>query len=323
MQIKDWGEEEIVGYLAKRFPVHEPLIGIGDDCAVLPNGMLVTTDGLLEGIHFIKEQIPPRDLGYKLVAVNVSDMAAKGGSPKYAFLTMALPLSTDAKWLKEVIDGIAEACAKWDIQLLGGDTDGSKRDLFFNLMLIGSGAEIKYRHEAKPGDTICVTGYLGDAGAGLRALQKQIAETPAVRTLIHAHFHPEPSPAEGQWLAKQEKVHAMMDISDGLDLDLNRLIKASKCSALVERTKLPLSTPLLETCEKHHWDTSELALSGGEDYCLIATVAKGDYESLSKQFHNEFGHPLFAIGEITDKMSPVVYHPPVQQNLKRYDHFHN
>lgn len=317
MQIKDWGEEEIVGYLAKRFPVHGPVIGIGDDCAVLPNGMLVTTDGLLEGIHFIKEQIPPRDLGYKLIAINVSDIAAKGGIPKYAFLTMALPSNTDAKWLKEVIDGIAEGCNKWEIQLLGGDTDGSKRDLFFNLMLIGSAAEIKYRHEAKPGDTICVTGYLGDSGAGLKALQENKAE----EILIHTHFHPEPSPAEGQWLARHETVHAMIDISDGLDLDLNRLIKASKCGALVEVAKLPLSSPLLQACEKHSWDPFELALSGGEDYCLIATVAKGTYESLSKQFSKEFGHPLFAIGEITDKECPVVYHPPVQQNLKRYDHF--
>lgn len=318
MKIKDWGEEEIVGYLAKRFPARGPAIGIGDDCAVLPNGMLITTDGLLEGIHFIKEQIPPRDLGYKLIAVNVSDIAAKGGTPQYAFLTMALPPNTDAKWLKEVIDGIAEACAKWEIQLLGGDTDGSKRDLFFNLMLIGSATEIKYRHEAKPGDTICVTGYLGDSGAGLRALRENKAE----KALIHAHFHPEPSPAEGQWLANHEKVHAMMDISDGLDLDLNRLIKASKCGALVELTKLPLSTPLLETCEKHHWDASELALTGGEDYCLLVTVDKSAYESLSKQFHKKFGHPLFAIGEITDQVGPVVYEPTIQ-NLKQYDHFHN
>lgn len=87
--------------------------------------------------------------------------------------------------------------------------------------------------------------------------------------------------------------------------------------------KLPLSSPLLETCEKHHWDASELALTGGEDYCLIATVAKGAYETLSRQFYEEFGHPLFAIGEITDKVGPVVYNPPVQQNLKQYDHFHD
>ncbi len=321
MQIKDWGEEEIVAYLGEHFRARPPIVGIGDDCAILPNGMLVKTDGLLEWIHFIKDQIPPQELGYKLIAINVSDIAAKGGVPQYAFLTMALPPSTDAAWLKKVIEGISLACGKWDIQLLGGDTDGSKRDLYFNLMLIGSSTHVKFRHEAQVGDLICVTGYLGDSGAGLRALQEKLE---GCEDVIRAHFHPEPSPAEGIWLSKQKGVHAMMDISDGLDIDLNRMIKASKCGALVELSQLPLSSPLLQVCEKEKWDPVKFALTGGEDYCILLTVDRQSYEPISKQFHTQFGHPLFAIGEITNTGAPVLYQrqgKAVKLQLKQYDHF--
>jgi len=321
MKIKDWGEEQIVAYLGEHFPASPPLIGIGDDCAVLPNGMLIKTDGLLEGIHFIKDQIPPQEIGYKLIAVNVSDIAAKGGIPQYAFLTMALPPNTEANWLKEVISGISLACAKWNIQLLGGDTDGSKRDLYFNLMLIGSSTKVKFRHEAQIGDLICVTGTLGDSGAGLRALAEKLDGSEEV---IHAHFHPEPSPAVGIWLSAQKGVHAMMDISDGLDIDLNRMIKASKCGAIVELSQLPLSSALLEICERHGWNPLPFALTGGEDYCILLTVEREAYKQISKEFHKEFGHPLFAIGEINENRIPVHYEQQgkaVHLHLKPYDHF--
>ncbi|MBS0629282.1 MAG: thiamine-phosphate kinase [Verrucomicrobia bacterium] len=323
MQIKDWGEEEIVAYLREHFHARPPVVGIGDDCAILPGGMLIKTDGLLEGIHFIKEQIPPQELGYKLIAVNVSDIASKGGSPQYALLTMALPPSTDSAWLKEVITGIHLACEKWEIQLIGGDTDGSKRDLYFNLMLIGTSPHVKFRHEAKEGDLICVTHYLGDSGGGLRVLQENLA---GYEDLVKAHFHPEPSPAEGIWLSKQNGVHAMMDISDGLDIDLNRLIRASKCGALVELSKLPLSSPLLALCEKQSWDPIPFALTGGEDYCLLLTVDKNSYEQISKTFFAEFGHPLFAIGEIRGKKRPIQYEQlgkAISLELKTYDHFNS
>lgn len=324
MKIQDWGEDDFIAYLTKEFPFRSPLVGIGDDCALLPHQQLIKTDALVEGIHFIKEQIPPQELGYKLIAVNVSDIASKGGVPKYAFLTIAIPATTESAWLKDVIAGMREACTKWDIQLLGGDTVGSKRDLFLSLTLTGTSPLVKYRHQAQEGDLVCVTGYLGDSYGGLKALQENLIKTEEVQSLIRAHFHPEPSPAEGIWLSGQEGVHAMMDISDGLDIDLNRLIKASGCGAVIELEELPLSTPLLQTCLEHNWNPSELAATGGEDYCLLVTIAKRAYNSLNGLFYEKFGHPLFAIGQITDQKGPVFYHrkgQPIEMHLKHFDHF--
>lgn len=328
MQIQDWGEENFVEYLAKQFPFKDPTVGIGDDCAAIPikAGMiqLVTTDALVEGIHFIKDQIPAHDLGFKAIAVNVSDITAKGGVPKYAFLSIALPSNTECNWLKNVIEGIRQACTKWDIQLLGGDTVGSKRDLFLNVTLLGTASQIKYRHLAKAGDIVCVTGYLGNSGAGLKALQENIHKTDEVKSLIHSHFHPEPSPQEGIWLSNQKGVHAMMDVSDGLDCDLNRLIKASQCGATIDISKLPLSNALLHTCQNLKWDPVKFALTGGEDYCLLVTIDRHDYAAISAAFNEQFGHPLSAFGEITDQRAQTIYHlqgKAVEVQLRQFTHF--
>src|SRR4051812_47864077 len=177
MLFKEWGEENFVQYLSSHFPAQNPAVGIGDDCAVIPceqgTVCLITTDALIEGVHFLKEQILARDLGYKTVAVSVSDVTAMGGVPKYAFLSIAIPKAMECAWVCDVIQGVKEGCEKWGLLLLGGDTIGSKRDLFLNLTLMGSASaeKVKYRHQAKIGDTICVTGNLGNAGGGLKALQ--------------------------------------------------------------------------------------------------------------------------------------------------------
>ena len=128
MHFHDFGEEKFVQHLTRQFAVKAPLIGIGDDAAVIPGnrGMawLVTTDALVEGIHFLKEQISPEDLGFKTIAVNVSDISAMGGKPKYAFLSIALPKNVDSKWTLDLMRGIKNGCEKWGIALLGGDTVG-------------------------------------------------------------------------------------------------------------------------------------------------------------------------------------------------------
>ncbi len=142
MDFKDWGEEKFIEYLKESFPIKGSILGIGDDCAVIPGddgkAWIATTDAMVEGVHFIKDKIPPKDLGYKTVAVNVSDIAAMGGEPKYAFLTISLPKTIDRAWVCELIQGVKEACEKWDLLLLGGDTVGSKRDIFLNMTIIGS-----------------------------------------------------------------------------------------------------------------------------------------------------------------------------------------
>lgn len=330
MRFQNWGEDHFIEYLKEQFPSTGTPIGIGDDCAVIPceNGKawLVTTDDLVEGVHFLKDQITPKDLGYKTVAVNVSDIAAMGGEPKYAFLSVALPKTTECLWVRAIIDGIKEACNKWDIHLLGGDTVGSKRDVFLNLTLIGSAAQenIKYRSKAQLGDVICVTGHLGDSGGGLKALQQEILHTKESEYLIHSHFHPEPSLKQGIWLAAHPEVHAMMDISDGLDCDLRRLIKSSQKGAIIEIDSIPISTFLSKACAQEGWNAMQLALTGGEDYCLLFTVPSEALDDLQNSYQKVFNAPFFTLGHITDKTNEILYSQKgeiIQMNYQRYDHF--
>lgn len=323
--MQSWNEESLIQHIAEQFPIKAPLVGIGDDCAVIPGegSWLVTTDALVEGVHFIRDQIPPKDLGYKTVAVSVSDIAAKGGAPKYAFLSIALPKTVERSWIYSVIQGIKEACESWDIHLLGGDTVGSKRDIFLNLILMGSApkTKTKYRHLAKPTDVICVTGNLGDSGGGLKALQEK---TKNAEPLIHAHFHPTPHLKEGQWLTEQEGVHSMMDISDGLDCDLRRMLKSSHVGALVETTRIPLSPSLIHISTENQWDPLELALTGGEDYCLLLTVSADDFPKIRQQYQQHFGVALFDIGRIADPSGKLIYQKngkPLELHYQNYDHF--
>lgn len=326
MQFKEWGEDQFIEYISERFQGKESITGIGDDCAVIPSekgkAWLVTTDALVERVHFLKDQIAAKDLGYKTVAVNVSDIAAMGGEPKYAFLSIALPKTTDCSWVRLVIDGVKEACDKWGIHLLGGDTVGSKRDVFINLTLIGSADQtrIKYRDRAQSGDVICVTGYLGDSGAGLKALRTEKMN----RDDLCSHYRPEPSPAQGMWLAAHEEVHAMMDISDGLDCDLRRLIKKSGKGAVIETTLIPFSSFLSNACKEQGWDALELALVGGEDYCLLLTVASEAFEDIQMAFQHKFNRTLFPIGQINDLADQLIYHKRgegIQINYETYNHF--
>lgn len=306
MSIHEWGEEGFIHYLQDRFLCNQrSVVGIGDDCAVIPYNdqysYLITTDALVEGVHFLKDQIDPLDLGYKSIAVSVSDITAMGGEPKYTFLTLSIPKGTHDEWLKSLIQGIQEACMKWNILLLGGDTVGSIRDIFINGTVVGVAetCRIKYRNEAKPEDIICVAGSLGDSAAGLKVLQKYGSESQRYVDLIRAHFRPEPNPQEGKWLAMHPEVHAMMDISDGLNCDLKRLLKASNCGGVVEITQLPISNLLKTVSSKEGWDSTVMALTGGEDYCLLFTIAKGSFEKIQRSFIEIFGKKFYSIGRVT------------------------
>lgn len=323
-------EDSFIEQLQKYFSPPDPIFAIGDDCAVIKgeNGQawLVTTDALTEGIHFLKEQIPPKDLGYKTVAVSVSDVAAMGGTPKYAFLSLALPKEIEKVWVDKLIEGIKEASAHWHLLLLGGDTVSSKRDLFLNLTLIGTAHfdQIKYRSNALNGDVLCVTGYLGNSGGGLKALQENVQKTKEVQELIYAHFHPEPQPEQGAWLAKHAEVHAMMDISDGLQCDLRRLLKSSKKGAVVEVSQVPISACLSRVSEEFKWDPLEIALIGGEDYCLLLTIASDAFDAIQREFQNTFQLPLHAIGRITNEALNIAYHrdgKEIQLNYSSFNHF--
>lgn len=330
MQFKMWGEDQFIEYLKKQFPSKDSCLGIGDDCAVIPgsrgDAWLVTTDAVVEGVHFLKNQISAKNLGYKALAVSVSDILAMGGIPKYTFLSIAIPKDTDSGWVREFIQGLKEACDEWNIILLGGDTVGSKRDIFLNLTVIGTAVDtkIKYRHGAKEDDLICVTGYLGDSGGGLKAILEGLQRTEDIEYLIRAHVHPALHLKSGNWLASNDGVHAMMDISDGLECDLKRLIKSSQKGAIIDTSQIPISNELKRVSLENKWDPLQISLTGGEDYCLLFTVTPENFETLQEGFEKTFGEKLSVIGKITDKTERLVYLDKgreIQLNYASFDHF--
>ena len=319
------GEFELIRRISARFqspPFSNPeqgeassgVVGIGDDCAVLPqhDGLdtLVTTDLLIEDRHFLLSDISPEDLGWKSAAVNISDIAAMGGRPTGAFLSIALPGSMHAMstWVERFIDGFGALCSRFGVPLLGGDTSASPDKLFINVTVLGEcphGAA-RLRSDARPGDLVCVTGTLGDSAAGLRlvldragvsqVLQSKVApgakkaENAAGTTskcytcstqdeiLVSRHYRPVPRVAEGQALAATDGVHAMMDVSDGIASDLRHILKASSgqsavLGAEIDLPAVPLSEELTAVAAASGWDPAELAVSGGEDYELLFTVA--------------------------------------------------
>ena len=294
------GEFEFIDSIRKQFSVPEGFTGIGDDCAIIPRGdgleTLVTKDMLVEGVHFLLDRISAYDLGWKSAAVNISDIAAMGGTPVASFLSLALPsaLIADGPWLNEFIRGYRDLSTRFSCPLLGGDTTSSPDGLCIDVTVLGSapaGHSVK-RSGALDGDLVCVSGYLGDSGAGLKLLLGAAPSAPqacaeigdggsagvgdgdsAGAYLIGKHCRPVPRVEAGLALASISGVHSMMDISDGIASDLRHILRASGLSALVECASLPFSKELLAVSKLHDWDPLELALTSGEDYELLFTIS--------------------------------------------------
>ncbi|MGB5873600.1 MAG: thiamine-phosphate kinase [Bacteroidota bacterium] len=320
--------------LIRRFspPFQESLpggtTGIGDDCAVMPwkegRSLLVTTDMLVEEIHFLRERIPPRDLGYKALAVNLSDIAAMGGTPETAYLSIGLPGEIALDWMDEFFLGLRELADEEEVYLLGGDTTRSPAPLIINVAVLGTvnSGRVKYRSDARLGDTVCVTGRLGDSGAGLRILLEKRPMDGDASYLLRRHHRPRAHVGEGCWLGAREEVHAMMDVSDGIDSDMKRIMERSRCGARIDLDRLPLSEQLERSAVRFGWDPEEIAATGGEDYCLLATVDSAGWPDVARGFEETFGRPLAAIGSVTD--SSLVYlhgDRPAELGKKGFNHF--
>lgn len=306
MNLGELGEFGLIRRIAQHFQTSsQGMLGIGDDCAVLPQEgdrvTLVTTDLLIENIHFLRHTISPEDLGHKALAVNLSDIAAMGGRPSGAFLSIGLPKSTEISWLDSFFEGIKKLGDATECPLLGGDTTKSGEIIIINFAVLGEALKykIKYRSSARAGDIIAVTGTLGDSPTGLKLLlKKHSLDNPNRRKLVKAHYRPMAHLQEGQWLAAYEEVHAMLDVSDGIDSDLGHIMKRSCVGASVDLDTLPISPSMNIVCSELGWPTHELALTGGEDYCLLCTVDPKAYHRLASAFKKEFGRPLTAIGTI-------------------------
>ncbi len=305
MKISDIGEFGLIASVEERFRalVPEGYEGIGDDCAVLPlNGqrsLVVTKDLLVEGVHFRRAYTTPRQLGYKSLAVNLSDIAAMGATPSAIFLGLALPADTDAAWCDEFFEGFRSP----GIPLLGGDTTASPDRIVISVTALGTirNEHLKLRSTARPGDLIAVTAPLGDSAAGLRALAAGWPSDDAdTAYLIERHNQPYSFVSAGEWLGARPEVHAMMDVSDGLASDLPHILRASGCAARIRFEDIPMSEPLARTAGCYGYDALSMALCGGEDYVLLFTVSPESAVELQKSYEEYFDAPLFVLGEVID-----------------------
>ena len=304
---------------------------IGDDAAAFTTApdqlSLITTDLLVERVHFLREAISGFDLGYKSLAVNLSDIAAMGGTAREAFVSIAIPDDCQLDYLEAVYSGIKDLATEFDVNVLGGDTTRSKKDLIINIVVQGivSKEELLCRDAARAGDVIFSTGFLGDSKAGLHLILNQInADTEPLAALLKAHLVPQPHLRQGRFLARQPGVHAAIDTSDGLSSDLAHIAEESRVGARLYAQKIPISPNLKDFCTRFAFDPIDYALSGGEDYTLLCTIALQNADKISSAFEKEFKHPLFAIGEITAKKQIEVVYPEGETKPlapKGWDHF--
>ena len=279
---------------------------IGDDAAavVVPSDelTLVTTDLLVERVHFLRDATTPFNLGHKTMAVNLSDIAAMGGTPREAFVSTAIPAGCPVEYLDELYDGMKRLAARHGVNILGGDTTGSAADLILNVTVIGhvSRDEVLYRSGAKPGDAVCVTGPVGDSRAGLHFVLKGTQGLDAaMRKLFKAHILPRPHLEEGRFLAATGAATAALDVSDGLSSDLMHIVEESEVGIRVQADRIPISAELRKFCVRFGKDPIRFALSGGEDYVLAVTVNAGRIDEVSQAFAARFGRPLYRVGEVT------------------------
>jgi thiamine-monophosphate kinase len=317
MTLKEIGEFGFIKKISRGCLIRPENIikAIGDDAAAFttePDQLtLITTDLLVERVHFLREAISGFDLGYKSLAVNLSDIAAMGGTAREAFVSIAIPDDCQLHYLEAVYSGIRDLAATFDVNVLGGDTTSSKKDLIINIVVQGivSKKELLCRDAARTGDVIFSTGFLGDSKAGLHLILNQIdADTARLAALLKAHLVPKPHLLEGRFLARQAGIHAAIDTSDGLSSDLAHIAEESRVGARLYAEKIPISQNLEDFCIRFNFDPVDYALSGGEDYTLLCTIAPQNADKIANAFEKEFKRPLFAIGEITtEKQIEVVY----------------
>lgn len=248
-------------------------LGIGDDAAVIPPDYLVTTDALVDGVHFLSGRVAFRDLGWKSLAVNISDIAAMGGYPLYALLVMAIPSGLPDKKLDNYLSGLKTAARKYSVELIGGDTVRSPV-LAFTITVIGRPFKKPVlRGGARAGDSIYVTGTFGDSAVGLELIRKKLkypVKDPAY--FLKRHDRPEPRVEPARRLVTKHEIHSCIDVSDGLLADLGHIADESRVGFSVDLDKIPVAKnrigPSFQRDPRYFLD---LAAGGGEDYELIFT----------------------------------------------------
>ena len=312
MEIKQLGEFGLIEHLTKDIkPANTSTIkGVGDDCAVMHYGdkeTLVSTDMLMEGVHFDLTYVDMKHLGYKSAMVNISDIFAMGGTPRQMTVSIALSKRFNVEDLEAFYDGLRMACDKWNVDIVGGDTTASMTGLAISITIIGEAdrEDIIYRSGAKDTDLICVSGNLGAAYCGLQLLERektvyyqQLQEARKKNKDAVIEFQPDFSGRE-YLLERQLQPEArgdimqalrnagirptsMIDISDGLSSELMHICKQSNTGCRLFEKEIPIDYQTAVTAEEMNMNLVTCALNGGEDYELLFTCPIGDYEKVKK-----------------------------------------
>ncbi|HEX5413709.1 MAG TPA: thiamine-phosphate kinase [Terriglobia bacterium] len=326
-------EDEFVQWLRGLASAKSPQVrmGIGDDAALVRvrkgRDLILTVDLSIEGVHFTPGLHPARSIGYRALARSLSDVAAMGGVPRFALVSVAFPRSVSRAWIGEFYGGVLDLAARFHVELIGGDTSVVRRTAMVDVVLAGEIIRGRglLRSGARPGDVIFVSGSLGQSARGLEILRRQARhpkqgrrskqENSETANAVKSHLYPEPRCELGHWLQQAGIPSAMMDISDGLSTDLVRLCEASRTGAKVDAWRIPR----VEAISPKH--SLELALNGGEDYELLFTVPKS---RIAKVPRSHSGVSLQPIGTISRPREVLLVHENGRCSTLTpagYDHF--
>ncbi|MES2627722.1 MAG: thiamine-phosphate kinase [Bacteroidota bacterium] len=297
-ELSDLGEFGLIEHLSKHIEYNQPstIKGIGDDCAVIDNGTnftVVTTDMLVEGVHFDLGYVPLKHLGYKSVVVNVSDIYAMNATPKQITVSVALSNRFSLEAVEELYAGMLKACETYGVDLVGGDTTSSQLGLVISITAIGEVEKDKvvYRSGAKEKDLLMVSGDLGGAYMGLQLLEREksvFKENPEIQPDLDGHDYilerqlkPEARKDVIEMLAEMGiQPTSMIDVSDGLASEILHLAKASGLGCHLHEDKIPIDPTTFNAAREFDLDPTMCALSGGEDYELLFTIAQSDYDKI-------------------------------------------
>lgn len=297
-EIADLGEFGLIDHLTKNIEIQNAstILGVGDDGAVIDHygrQTVITTDLLLEGVHFDLAYTPLKHLGYKSVVVNLSDVYAMNAIPTHITLSLGISNRFSVEALDEFYEGVYAACKKYEVDLIGGDTTSSQKGFVISVTAIGEVAPDKFvkRSTAQKGDLLCVSGDLGAAYVGLLFLEREkkiFIESPGVQPdlenesyVIGRLLKPEARKDIVEFFAQQEiQPTAMMDISDGLSSEILHICKESNLGCVLYEEKLPIHEDMKKAAFKFEIDPTACALSGGEDYELLFTISQSEYDKL-------------------------------------------
>jgi len=321
VKIDQLGEFGLIDRIRAALPTHGPgvLTGIGDDVAVLQADgaehggtddtvWLATCDVLVEGSHFIRSRIPPRKLGHKALAVNLSDVASAGGTPRFALISLGLPPDLEVELIDGLYEGLREEGSRHGVDIVGGNISRSRLGMFIDVFLLGQARRgaVVLRSGAHPGDRVLVTGRVGDAAAGVALLLDPAlkAPEPYASEALERQLAPTPRVKEGALIGSLGAATAMIDVSDGIAGDLGHICEKSGVSARLDAERLPVHAENRKLSRSARGSEWHFALRGGEDYELLFTAPPERAEDLARRITGETGTPVAVIGQILPRDHP-------------------